>query len=124
MSAEGRFLIPFFQTPEEFAGPLPTNYRVGKPKKTWKGRVVDTRKRHLFTEKDVKRILRNILENEGSREANPLEFLDDWIQIESMLIQLLAIEAIKLSPIVLLTRLGPVIGELFKLIPDLRLLLK
>jgi hypothetical protein len=90
MSSEGRFLIPFFQTPEEFKGELPTRYRVGKPKKTWEGRVVYTRKRHFFTTKDIKRILKNILENDDGKKSSYQDFIVEFDEIQSMMYQLWA----------------------------------
>lgn len=90
MSTQGRWAFPFLQFPEPYGGDIPDGFRAGKPIRTWKGRVVYNRKRHFFGTKDIRRILKNILENDQGKKTDYFDFLKEWGEIELMLLDLLA----------------------------------
>lgn len=85
--SDSRALIPFLEQPAAFEG---EKKRRPKVHKTIRGRVVYNRKRHFFTTKDVRRILKNILEQDQGVRTNYLDFLAEWGEIELMLLDLLA----------------------------------
>lgn len=83
-----RSLFPFFETPAPF-----DDSKVKKSRgvhKTRRGRVVYNRKRHFFTTKDLRRILKNILEEDQGSRVNYVDFLQEWGEIELMMLDLLA----------------------------------
>jgi len=83
-----RFLFqPFkpFEPPE-----LPKPKRKARVKKTKVGRVVYNRKRHFFSTKDLKRILKNILENDMGKEVGFDDFLVEWGEVQLLMLDLLA----------------------------------
>lgn len=85
--SDPRILIPFFETPKEFKPPKKTKPLVHKTKR---GRVVYDRKRHFFTTKDLRRILKNILENDQGKKTDFGDFLVEWGEIELMMLEFLA----------------------------------
>jgi len=54
------------------------------------GRVVYNRKRHFFTIQDVKRVLRNILENDMGLRSDPIRYGEDLIEILNALREITA----------------------------------
>lgn len=83
-----RSLFPFLDAPAPF-----DDSKVKKKNpvhKTKRGRVVYNRRRHLFTTKDLRRILKNILEEDGGTKVSYFDFLGEWAEIELMMLDLLA----------------------------------
>lgn len=80
-----RFL---FEMPKPFQPPRVEKPRAGHT--TYTGRVVYNRKRHFFTTKDVKRILKYLLQHDYGKKTDYADFLLEWGELELMLLDLLA----------------------------------
>lgn len=85
--SDSRSAIPFIQLPDPYRPPKKTKPKVHK---TIRGRVVYDRKRHFFSTKDLKRILKNILEQDEGKKVDYVDFLQEWGEIELLLLDLLA----------------------------------
>jgi len=83
-------LTPFFQEPKKFVPVEPKKRTIVH--RTTKGRVVYNRPRHFFTPKDLRRILKNILENDQGKKVDFFDFLKEWGEIQLMLLDLLALQ--------------------------------
>lgn len=77
--------------PEEFARRREKEEKKrAKTHTTVRGRVVYSRRRHYFSMQDVKRILRNLLQEDRGVPTREIEFIRDWGEVALMVFALAA----------------------------------
>lgn len=87
----GFFFDVLFPSPIPFQNKKkPPEQKKKEKRYTVTGTIIYKRKRHFFTMKDVRRILKNILEEDRGTPTGYLEFLRDWGEVELMMLDLLA----------------------------------